>query len=95
MESGNPRTDRPESTDAVRADRRTDSPVTLSPCHPVSLSLLRAWFYLVWLSSAAAGAGPADGWWIALSLLAITAIVVARTPPAAAGPWTTGARRAV
>jgi ABC-2 type transport system permease protein len=56
-------------------------PVTLSPCHPVTVSPTRAWCYLVWLSWRRQ-ARASQMVWIALALLgfttALSAIFTAR-----------------
>src|SRR5436309_411969 len=58
--------------------------VTLSPCHLVTLSSSRAWFYLVWLSWQRQ-ARMRQMVWIALGLLAFSAAFV--SIQTAAGRW--------
>jgi ABC-2 type transport system permease protein len=71
-----------ETTSVTRT--HPPSPVTLSPCHPVTLSSSRAWFYLVWLSWQRQ-ARMRQMVWIALGLLAFSAAFV--SIQTAAGRW--------
>jgi ABC-2 type transport system permease protein len=71
--------------EAGTEESRGPSPVTVSPCHPVTLSRTRAWFYLVWLSCQRQ-ARARQMVWISLGLLFFSVVFVAgRT---AAGDWT-------
>jgi ABC-2 type transport system permease protein len=83
MEIGNPRTD--TGVPEQREEPPADSPVSLSACHPVSLSPVRAWFYLIWLSLQRQARARQVVWWIALSLLGITTVAVAENT--AQGRW--------
>jgi hypothetical protein len=62
--------------DQEQGEGAGDKPVTLSPCHPVTLSPARAWLYLVWLSWQRQ-ARARQMVWIALLLLAFAVVWVA------------------
>jgi ABC-2 type transport system permease protein len=67
-----------ETGEQVKRDEKatSHSPITLSPCHPVTLSRTRAWCYLVWLSwQRQARASQMVG--IAVGLLVFAVLLVA------------------
>src|SRR4051812_32161374 len=62
--------------DGLRGEGAPPSSVTLSPCHPVTLSPGRAWFFLVWLSMQRQ-ARARQMVWIGLVLMGLSVALVA------------------